>query len=103
MLPSQVRPRQVLPGSRKEVWSCGSPLQIRQLWRALPRPRCRQRPPTSSPPPPLARCTRPIPLARLQADAAIAVGGTPAEFVRYIAEEQKRWKPVLARAKVKPD
>ena len=42
-------------------------------------------------------------LARLQADAAIAVGSTPAEFVRFIAEEQKRWKPVLLRAKVKPD
>ena len=42
-------------------------------------------------------------LARLQADAAIAVGSTPAEFARFIADEQKRWKPVLARAKVKPD
>ena len=42
-------------------------------------------------------------LARLQTDAAIAVGGTPAEFTRFIADEQKRWKPVLARAKVKPD
>ena len=42
-------------------------------------------------------------LARLQADAAIAVGSTSAEFVRFIADEQKRWKPVLARAKVKPD
>ena len=42
-------------------------------------------------------------LARLQADAAIAVGSTPAEFVRFIAEEQKRWQPVIARAKIKPD
>ena len=42
-------------------------------------------------------------MARLQADAAIAVGSTPAEFARLIAEEQKRWKPVLARAKVRPD
>ena len=42
-------------------------------------------------------------LARLQADAALAVGSTPAEFVRFIADEQKRWKPVLLRAKVKPD
>ena len=42
-------------------------------------------------------------LARLQADAAIAVGSTPAEFVRFIAAEQQRWKPVLLRAKVKPD
>ena len=42
-------------------------------------------------------------LARLQADAAMAVGSTPAEFARFIADEQKRRKPVLARAKVKPD
>ena len=42
-------------------------------------------------------------LARLQADAAIAVGSTPAEFVRFIAAEQQRWKPVLLRAKVKAD
>ena len=42
-------------------------------------------------------------MARLQADAAIAVGSTPAEFARYIADEQRRWKPVLLRAKVKPD
>ena len=42
-------------------------------------------------------------LARLQADAAIAVGSTPAEFTVFIAAEQKRWKPVIARAKIKPD
>lgn len=42
-------------------------------------------------------------LARLQADAAIAVGGTPAEFAAFIAAEQKRWKPVITRAKIKPD
>ena len=41
--------------------------------------------------------------ARLQADAAIAVGSTPAEFARFITAEQQRWQPVLARAKVKPD
>jgi len=41
--------------------------------------------------------------ARLQADAAIAVGNTPAEFARFITAEQQRWQPVLARAKVKPD
>jgi len=39
----------------------------------------------------------------LAKDAAIAVGGTPAEFAAFIATEQKRWKPVIARAKVKPD
>ncbi len=42
-------------------------------------------------------------LARLQADAAIAVGSTPAEFAVFIAAEQKRWKPVINRAKIKPD
>ena len=42
-------------------------------------------------------------MARLQADAAIPVGSTPAEFARFIADEQKRWKPVLLRARVKPD
>ncbi|OYU74326.1 MAG: ABC transporter substrate-binding protein [Burkholderiales bacterium PBB5] len=41
--------------------------------------------------------------ARLQADAAIAVGSTSAEFAAFIAAEQKRWKPVINRAKIKPD
>ena len=51
-----------------------------------------------------ARAMRaPEALARLQADSALAVGSTPAEFARFIADEQKRWKPVLLRAKVKPD
>jgi tripartite-type tricarboxylate transporter receptor subunit TctC len=40
---------------------------------------------------------------RLTADAAIAVGSTPAEFAAFIAAEQARWKPVIARAKIKPD
>jgi len=42
-------------------------------------------------------------LERLNGDAAIAVGGTPAEFAAFIAQERERWKPVIARAKVKPD
>jgi tripartite-type tricarboxylate transporter receptor subunit TctC len=42
-------------------------------------------------------------LERLSHDAAIAVGSTPAEFAAFIAAEQKRWKPVIARAKIKPD
>ena len=51
-----------------------------------------------------ARAVRePATLERLQGDAAIAVGGTPAEFAAFIAAERERWKPVLARAKVKPD
>jgi len=45
----------------------------------------------------------PAALERLQADAAIAVGSTPAEFASFIAAEQQRWKLVVARAKVKPD
>ena len=45
----------------------------------------------------------PAALERLNADAAIAVGGTPAEFAAFIAAEQRRWKAVIARAKVKPD
>ena len=36
-------------------------------------------------------------------NAAITVGSTPAEFVRVITEAQRRWKPVLLRARVKPD
>ena len=42
-------------------------------------------------------------LERLKADAAIAIGSTPAEFAKFIAEEQKRWKTVVARAAIKPD
>lgn len=42
-------------------------------------------------------------LERLSADAAIAVGSTPAEFAAFIAAEQKRWQPVIARAKIRPD
>ena len=40
---------------------------------------------------------------RLAADAAIPVGSTSAEFAKFIADEQKRWRPVIARAKIKPD
>ena len=40
---------------------------------------------------------------KLSADAALAVGGTPAEFARFIGVEQQRWKAVIARAKIKPD
>ena len=51
-----------------------------------------------------ARSVRePAALERLSGDAAIAVGSTPAEFAAFIAKERERWKPVIARAKVKPD
>ncbi len=42
-------------------------------------------------------------LERLGHEAAESVGGTPAQFAQFIAQEQKRWKPVVQRAKVKPD
>jgi len=40
---------------------------------------------------------------RLGADSAEAVGNTPAQFAAFIAQEQQRWKPVIERAKFKPD
>jgi len=45
----------------------------------------------------------PAALERLNTDAAIAVGGTPAEFAAFIELERKRWQPVIVRAKIKPD
>lgn len=42
-------------------------------------------------------------LKRLQGDAADPIGGSPAEFAKFIATEQARWKQVLLRAQVKPD
>jgi tripartite-type tricarboxylate transporter receptor subunit TctC len=51
-----------------------------------------------------ARAIRePASIERLSHDSAIAVGSTPAEFAKFIADEQKRWKPIIARAKIKPD
>ena len=40
---------------------------------------------------------------RLNNDAAIGVGDSLAEFARFIAKEQARWKTVVARAQIKPD
>lgn len=40
---------------------------------------------------------------RLSHDAAEPVGNTPAQFAAFIAQEQQRWKAVVARAKIKPD
>jgi tripartite-type tricarboxylate transporter receptor subunit TctC len=45
----------------------------------------------------------PATLERLGNDAALPVGSTPAEYAKFIEAEQKRWKPVIARAKIKPD
>jgi len=50
-----------------------------------------------------ASVKQPSSTEKLGADAAIAVGGTPAEFGKFIAAEQQRWKTVIARAKIKPD
>lgn len=50
-----------------------------------------------------ASVKQPSSTEKLGADAAIAVGGTPAEFGKFIASEQQRWKTVIARAKIKPD
>jgi tripartite-type tricarboxylate transporter receptor subunit TctC len=40
---------------------------------------------------------------KLNTEAAIAVGGSPADFAKFIATEQQRWKQVVARARIKPD
>ena len=50
-----------------------------------------------------AAVKQPSATEKLSADAAQAVGGTPAEFAKFIATEQQRWKLVIARAKIKPD
>lgn len=50
-----------------------------------------------------AAVKHPASTEKLAADAAIGVGGTPAEFAKFIAVEQQRWKAVVARAKIKPD
>jgi tripartite-type tricarboxylate transporter receptor subunit TctC len=42
-------------------------------------------------------------MERLHQDAAEPVGGTPAQFAQFIASEQKRWKQVVERAKIKPE
>ena len=40
---------------------------------------------------------------RLADDTALPVGGPGTEFAAFIASEQKRWQPVIARARIKPD
>ncbi len=40
---------------------------------------------------------------KLAADTALAVGNTAAEFEAFIKAEQTRWKPVIARAQIKPE
>ena len=40
---------------------------------------------------------------KLAVDSALAVGNTAAEFDAFIKAEQARWKPVIARAQIKPE
>jgi tripartite-type tricarboxylate transporter receptor subunit TctC len=40
---------------------------------------------------------------KLSQDTAIAVGNTGAEFASFIQAEQARWKPVIARAQIRPE
>ena len=40
---------------------------------------------------------------KLSADTALAVGNSAAEFDAFIKAEQVRWKPVIARAQIKPE
>ncbi len=40
---------------------------------------------------------------KLAADTALAIGNTAAEFEAFIKAEQARWKPVIARAQIKPE
>ena len=40
---------------------------------------------------------------KLSQDTALAVGNTHAEFQKFIAQEQARWKPVIARAQIRPE
>ncbi len=40
---------------------------------------------------------------KLGQDTALAVGNTRAEFEAFIRQEQARWKPVIARAQIKPE
>ena len=40
---------------------------------------------------------------KLSQDTALAIGNTRAEFEAFIKAEQARWKPVIARAQIKPE
>jgi tripartite-type tricarboxylate transporter receptor subunit TctC len=40
---------------------------------------------------------------KLSQETALAVGSTRAEFSNFIRQEQARWKPVIARAQIKPE
>ena len=40
---------------------------------------------------------------KLSQDTALAIGNTAAEFTRFIQQEQARWKPVIERARIRPE
>jgi tripartite-type tricarboxylate transporter receptor subunit TctC len=40
---------------------------------------------------------------KLSQDTALAVGNTRAEFEAFIKQEQARWRPVIARAQIRPE
>ncbi len=40
---------------------------------------------------------------KLSHDTALAIGNTAAEFTRFIQQEQARWKPVIERARIRPE
>ena len=40
---------------------------------------------------------------KLSQETALAVGNTSAEFAKFIQLEQARWKPVIARAQIRPE
>ena len=40
---------------------------------------------------------------KLSQDTALAVGNSSAEFATFIQQERTRWKPVIARAQIKPE
>ena len=50
-----------------------------------------------------AAIRQPAAAEKLAGEAAQGIGNTPAEFAKFIAVEQQRWKAVVARAKIKPD
>ncbi|BDT70114.1 hypothetical protein os1_43060 [Comamonadaceae bacterium OS-1] len=45
----------------------------------------------------------PVVVEKLSHETALAVGSTSAEFDAFIKSEQARWKPVIARAQIKPE
>jgi tripartite-type tricarboxylate transporter receptor subunit TctC len=40
---------------------------------------------------------------KLSQDTALAIGNSRSEFQSFIQQEQARWKPVIARAQIKPE